>query len=219
MDEREQQAYTEGERAVWTRLLGECLRNLGYDEPTVQAVAWVKEREAIVAQLRQVCRDFGNNDWPDDLSLADVIDKYLAGPLHAAKPDYCDTDDVAKALRAEDNNLDKNLNEAQADAAALRAGLLRACVRLKTVAYEYAKPSLRRAMLDHYIEEIEALVKNHTAGARLLERVEILEMVALQFSHIMDSGSVGGYEHPRNMCSCANCDAWRAYDKLRGRPQ
>ncbi len=36
----------------------------------------------IRAVLRNVCKDFGDNDWPDDLHLGDVIDKHLARYLH-----------------------------------------------------------------------------------------------------------------------------------------
>lgn len=43
--------------------------------------AWILEREATVAQLRQVCDDFGDNEWPDGLHLADVIEKHLARHL------------------------------------------------------------------------------------------------------------------------------------------
>jgi hypothetical protein len=35
------------------------------------------EREESVAMLRTVCTNFGDNDWPDDLHLADVIEKHL----------------------------------------------------------------------------------------------------------------------------------------------
>ncbi len=41
-----------------------------------------KERGAAVKMLRQLCADFGDNDWPDDLHLADVIDKHLGDHLY-----------------------------------------------------------------------------------------------------------------------------------------
>ena len=37
-----------------------------------------KERQDIVIQLREICAEFGNNDWSDDLHLGDVIEKHLA---------------------------------------------------------------------------------------------------------------------------------------------
>jgi predicted secreted protein len=45
----------------------------------------VLEREAAVQALREMCRDFGDNDWPEDLHLADILDKHLAKHLHARK--------------------------------------------------------------------------------------------------------------------------------------
>lgn len=33
--------------------------------------------------LRQVCDEFGDNDWPDNLHLADVIEKHLWDELRA----------------------------------------------------------------------------------------------------------------------------------------
>ena len=38
---------------------------------------WAHERAATVRILRRVCAEFGDPDWPDDLHLEDVIDKYL----------------------------------------------------------------------------------------------------------------------------------------------
>ena len=70
---------------AWLAMLQMCLRNLGYDANDVTHKAWVAEREAAVSQLRSLCRDYGDNDWPDDLSLADVVDKHLANHLRAPK--------------------------------------------------------------------------------------------------------------------------------------
>lgn len=39
------------------------------------------ERDATVKMLRDVCADFGDNDWADELHLADVIEKHLARHL------------------------------------------------------------------------------------------------------------------------------------------
>jgi len=78
MNERD---YTRGERAALTRMLALIVRDLGYDDPEAAKVAWIKQREAAVAALRSVCEDHGDNDWPDDLNLADVIEKHLARHL------------------------------------------------------------------------------------------------------------------------------------------
>ena len=39
--------------------------------------AWAIERQEIVAQLRSFCEEYGDNDWPDELHLADVLEKHL----------------------------------------------------------------------------------------------------------------------------------------------
>ena len=35
------------------------------------------ERRETIAMLRQVCEEFGDNEWPDNLHLADIIEKHL----------------------------------------------------------------------------------------------------------------------------------------------
>lgn len=79
--ERSEIDYIRGSRAAWLAMLGECLGQLGYDDPEVQRVKWVNERESTVAMLRMVCGDHGDNEWPDNLHLADVIEKHLARHL------------------------------------------------------------------------------------------------------------------------------------------
>lgn len=41
------------------------------------------ERLEIVAKLREVCAEHGDNDWPEDLHLGDVLEKHLARHLGA----------------------------------------------------------------------------------------------------------------------------------------
>ncbi len=79
----EEQAFLRGRRAAWVMMLDECLKRLGYDSPETKQVAWVSQREEIVAQLRDVCRDFGDNDWNDGDHLGDVIANNLGKHLHA----------------------------------------------------------------------------------------------------------------------------------------
>lgn len=78
-----EQDYERGRRAALIGVLGECLCQLGYEDPEAQKIAWIKEREATVAALRSVCEDHGDNDWDDDLHLADVIEKHLSRHLEA----------------------------------------------------------------------------------------------------------------------------------------
>ena len=83
MDEN---AYSQGSNAAWRAMLGECLRHLGAEDSDAARVRWVAERADIVAALRRVCADFGDNDWPDDAHLGDVIDKHLHDHLAAPLP-------------------------------------------------------------------------------------------------------------------------------------
>jgi hypothetical protein len=81
-----EQDWNEGNRAAYVAMLGECCRQLGYDDIEAAKASWIREREATVAALRQACKEFGNSDsnWPDNLHLADILDKHLL-PLLRAK--------------------------------------------------------------------------------------------------------------------------------------
>lgn len=80
MNERD---YERGNRAAWSRMLQECVRQLGIDDPAARGAAWILEREAAVAMLREACEHHGDNDWPDDLHMGDVIEKHLLRHLEA----------------------------------------------------------------------------------------------------------------------------------------
>jgi hypothetical protein len=81
MNEKEELAYGVGARSAWTRMLQTALKELGHDAP--DSASLLIEREEAVAALRSLCADFGDNDWPDDLHLADVIEKHLGKHLHS----------------------------------------------------------------------------------------------------------------------------------------
>lgn len=81
MDAKEESAYMQGQRAIWLRLLSECLRGLGYDTPEAKQASWITEREEAIAVLRDVCAHHGDNEWDETLHLADIIDKHLANHL------------------------------------------------------------------------------------------------------------------------------------------
>jgi predicted secreted protein len=78
MTEVEEAAYTLGQRTAWAGLLHMALKELGYEDALVERVKWVAEREAAVAALRSLCRNYGDNEWDDHLHLADVINNHLA---------------------------------------------------------------------------------------------------------------------------------------------
>lgn len=75
--EDKEQAWLTGNRAAWRSMLGECLKHLGYNTDEAQRVSWITEREDIIAMLRQICEEHGDNDWPNNLHLGDVIEKHL----------------------------------------------------------------------------------------------------------------------------------------------
>lgn len=81
MNQKEERAYIEGGRAVWLKMLREALVGLGHDSQESTETSWLLERQEAIAAMRQICGEHGDNDWPDDLSLADVIEKHLGRHL------------------------------------------------------------------------------------------------------------------------------------------
>jgi hypothetical protein len=57
------------------------LEEIQGDNDIMTDSAWEKERSDVIKTLRSVCKSFGDNDWLDDLHLADVIEKHLARHL------------------------------------------------------------------------------------------------------------------------------------------
>lgn len=81
MTESEERAYLQGQRAILRRQLAEIVRELGHDDAERSRAAWLIEREDVIAQLRTLCSEHGDNDWPDEMHLGDVIEKHLARHL------------------------------------------------------------------------------------------------------------------------------------------
>jgi predicted secreted protein len=81
MCEQCEQNREQGEKDAWLQIARQALRNLnGSDqgEPIEAKLLrlTVERREAVLA-LRSFCEDHGDNDWQDDLHMADVINKHL----------------------------------------------------------------------------------------------------------------------------------------------
>jgi hypothetical protein len=74
-------SYVRGSRAAWLAMLELCLHQLGIDDPEAGKVRWVSERARAILALRAICDNHGDNDWPDDLHLADAIEKHLGDHL------------------------------------------------------------------------------------------------------------------------------------------
>ena len=90
--EREDEAYERGEADVYRRLLSMAIRGMGVDEIPDDADRMrlrIARLEAEMAdarvQLRKLCEDFGDTDWPDNLHLGDVIERHLARALYEAR--------------------------------------------------------------------------------------------------------------------------------------
>jgi hypothetical protein len=96
MTEANEQSYIAGNRAAYTDMLRACIKKLGYDSPEVLPAEWILEREATIAQLREVCAKYGDNDWPDELKLADVVQKHLANYLVWTRSILDESDEVKK---------------------------------------------------------------------------------------------------------------------------
>jgi predicted secreted protein len=77
MTAEEERAYVAGRRAAMTRILMDCARELGYDDPLLKAATLIEEHENARAALRRICAEHGDNDWRDSEPLADVIADHL----------------------------------------------------------------------------------------------------------------------------------------------
>lgn len=80
MTSKEEKAYIQGSNRAWMTMLAQCMRELGDFAEHDQARA-VAMRAETIAALRSICAEFGDNDWPDNLHPADVIEKHLARHL------------------------------------------------------------------------------------------------------------------------------------------
>ena len=69
-----EEAYEEGERAVWMMLLRQAVQHLGLE---ALPQGWTIERLDTLQILRQMCARYGDNDWDDTLHLGDVLEKHL----------------------------------------------------------------------------------------------------------------------------------------------
>ena len=75
--------YESGQRSVAREILRIAIGHLGGSTKTDEQ--WRVERYQVIASLRRICESHGDNDWDDNLHLADVIDKHLARHLDGAK--------------------------------------------------------------------------------------------------------------------------------------
>ena len=76
--ERQDNIRIQGEIYAYQNIIRKCqseLRGCGAEMRTKDEFA--EERIEVTQVLRRLCDEFGDNDWDDNLHLADVIDKHL----------------------------------------------------------------------------------------------------------------------------------------------
>ncbi len=85
-DSEFEQGYQAGEAAAARAMLRAMAPYLP-SHPDRKQLSWELERAEALAALRTVCRDHGDNEWPDNLHLADIIEKHLGRHLDTPKGD------------------------------------------------------------------------------------------------------------------------------------
>jgi hypothetical protein len=74
--------FRSGVRHAWLDVIKTALSHIPGHEDEAK-FDWMIERQEAIEKLRELCDEFGDNDWPDELHLADVIEKHLAGHLYS----------------------------------------------------------------------------------------------------------------------------------------
>lgn len=88
MNDHEEIIYLEGKNNALKDTILHCqneLRNNGVELKTDEKFS--QERVDVIKTLRSFCREFGDNNWDDNLHLSDVIDKHLAINLDSRPPE------------------------------------------------------------------------------------------------------------------------------------
>ena len=81
MNAKEEAAWVNGRKSAYRALLGDIARELGADTNEGRIASLLAERMDAVRALREVCGTHGDNDWPDNLHLGDIIEKHLGRHL------------------------------------------------------------------------------------------------------------------------------------------
>lgn len=82
MDDKEEAAYIRGRKQAFAEMLAHAAREFHIDatdeEQMKSKLAFmVQERELAISALRNICSQYGDNDWSDNLFLPDIIEKHL----------------------------------------------------------------------------------------------------------------------------------------------
>ena len=81
----QEEAYEQGFRMATLRMMGTCRHMLGTDDAESKLAFLLEERELARVALKELCKEFGDADYPDNLYLPDVIEKRLGRSLYAAR--------------------------------------------------------------------------------------------------------------------------------------
>lgn len=76
-------SFLNGKRRALISLLAYVLHELGTESPETGNARWLLERTETVSKLREICAAHGDNDWPDELHLADVLERHLLDHLES----------------------------------------------------------------------------------------------------------------------------------------
>ena len=77
LQEVREESYQWGQKQLLIFQMREIIRQLGYPADMTIEARIIEREEALIA-LRQKCQDAGEpSNFPDDLHLADIIQKYL----------------------------------------------------------------------------------------------------------------------------------------------
>lgn len=78
MTEDEEKIYIDGEVSALKKMVLYCQEKLkAYGVELSTEEKFSSERIEAIAMLRMLCDDHGDNDWTDDLHIADIIQKHL----------------------------------------------------------------------------------------------------------------------------------------------
>jgi len=72
-EDEHERGYVAGQQSLAIEIIDRCRMSAGVFFPD----DYSSERAQTVLSLRRVCAQFGDNDWPDDLHLVDIIEKHL----------------------------------------------------------------------------------------------------------------------------------------------
>lgn len=79
--------YVEGRRRTLLNQLSQAISDLlalgaaKQEDPEIQIATLILERQETIAKLRDLCNEYGSNEWPENLHLADIIEYHLVRPM------------------------------------------------------------------------------------------------------------------------------------------